>query len=119
VGATTASAGMWNVNSTYSSSGALPQINILEMQFRNNSSTSLQSGFFSLTDISAPTYIIGSSAAPDLAVSCPNQGTNTSGSYLTQPNCFTFDIDLRIIPGLTHQAGVYELRIDYIIVQDL
>jgi len=119
VGATTTTVGMWDVTSTYSTTGSPPPISILELQFRNNSSTSLQSGFFSLTDISVPTYIIGSAAAPDFAINCPNQGTNQAGSYLTQPNCYTFDIDLRIVPGLNYQSGLYELRIDYIIVQDL
>lgn len=119
VGATTTVAGSWDVTSTYSTTGSLPGVNILELNFRNLSNTSLQTGFFPLTDISTPTYIIGTSAAPDIGISCPNQGTNTAGSYLTNPNCYSFDVDLRINPGFTYRPGLYELRIDYVIVQDL
>lgn len=118
VGSTTVSPGMWNVTSTYSLSGTPPPISILLIRARNSSNTSQASVFSALQDISLPTYIIGSSAA-DASTTCPALGTNTAGNYLSNPNCYQFHIDLKLIPGLTYQAGLYNLRIDYILIQDL
>ncbi len=119
VGATTTNVGYWDVTSTYSTGGDPPPISILKLQFRNGSSTSLMSGFFPLQDIASPTYIIGTNAAPDGSISCPNNGTNAPGDYLTSPSCYKFNVDLRIVPGFTYQSGLYTLRIDYVIIQDL
>jgi len=119
VGATTTNVGFWDVTTTYGSNGALPTIGIMKLQFRNASATSLMSGFFALQDRSNPTYIIGTSSAPDAAITCPNLGTNTAGTYLTNPSCYKFNIDLRIVPGFSLRPGLYTIRIDYIIVQDL
>lgn len=119
VGATTTNIGFWDVTSTYGSNGSLPTIGIMKLQFRNAAATSLMSGFFPLQDRSTPNYIIGSAAAPDAAASCPNAGTNTAGNYLTNPNCFKFNVDLRIVPGFTLRPGLYTLRIDYVLMQDL
>ena len=119
VGATTTVAGDFDVTSTYSSTGTTPPISILKMQFRNSNNTSLMSGFFPLTDISTPTYIIGTSAAPDLSISCPNVGTNVAGSYTTNPGCYKFKVDMKITPGFAYKSGLYTLRIDYILVEDL
>lgn len=119
VGATTTASGDFDVVSTYSSTGSIPPISILQMQFRNSNNTSLMSGFFPLTDISSPTYIIGTSAAPDLSISCPNVGTNVAGSYTTNPGCYKFNVDMKITPGFTYKSGLYTLRIDYILIQDL
>ncbi len=119
VGATTTNVGFWDVTNTYGSSGTLPTIGIMKLQFRNAAATSQMSGFFSLQDRSNPTYIIGSAAAPDAAISCPNLGTNTAGSYLTNPSCYKFNVDLRIVPGFSLRPGLYTLRIDYVLIQDL
>ena len=119
VGATTTVAGDFDVVSTYSSTGSTPPISLIQMQFRNSNNTSLMSGFFPLTDISSPTYIIGTSAAPDLSISCPNVGTNVAGSYTTNPACYKFKVDMKVTPGFTYKSGLYTLRIDYILIEDL
>jgi len=119
VGATTTNIGYWDVSTTYGTSGTLPTIGILKLQFRNAAATAQVSGFFPLQDRSTPTYIIGSAAAPDAAISCPNIGTNTAGNYLTSPSCYIFNVDLRIIPGFTLRPGLYTIRIDYVLMQDL
>jgi hypothetical protein len=119
VGATTTNPGFWNVTSTYSNGGSPPPVSMLKIQMRNGSSTSLISGFFSLQDIATPTYIIGTSVAPDPLIACPNNGTNAPGDYSANPSCYKFNVDLRIVPGFTYQSGLYDLRVDYVIIQDL
>ncbi len=119
VGTTTTTPGKWDVVSTYASTGTLPTVDMVELQFRNASNTSQVSGFFSLTDISTPTYIIGSAVNPDPATNCPNNGTNTAGSYIGSPQCYKFNVDMRIKPGLSFRPGLYTLRVDYVIIQDL
>ncbi len=119
VGATTTTAGLWDVTSSYSSGGDQPPTSILQIQFRNANSTSKVSGFFPLQDILSPTYIIGSDIKPDIEILCPANGTNAAGSYLTTPNCYKFNVDLKIVPGLTYKSGLYNLRVDYIIISDL
>lgn len=118
VGATTTVPGMWDVTSTYSIGGIAPPVSLMQVRVRNTSNTSLVGGFFSLQDISTPTYIIGSAAA-DASLVCPAVGTNVAGSYLTSPNCYLFTIDLKLVPGFVYQLGLYTIRIDYVIIQDL
>ena len=121
VGAITSNAGYWDVNTQHSSEGEDPPISILQLRFTNSSNTSLVPGFFPLRDINSPTYIIGTSSAPDAAVNCPAQGTNTEGDYLTSPGCYKFRVDMKLTPGLdpVYKAGNYQLTIDYVLVQDL
>jgi hypothetical protein len=123
VGATTASPGEWDATTYYSNTGDDPLVGLVEMRFRNASNTSLVSGFFPLTDITSATNIIGDYLnAPDPAISCDDvvpTGTNTAGDYILRPECYKFNVDLRITPGLTHRAGLYTLRIDFILAADL
>lgn len=119
VGAETTNAGLWDVESTYSSNGSTPTVDIVELRFRNASNTSQQNGYFSLKDIASPTYIIGSPSAPDPSINCPDTGTNTPGDYLSEPSCYEFKVDMRINPDYSMQAGLYTLNIKYVIVEDL
>jgi hypothetical protein len=119
VGATTDAAGLWDEVIMYGSTGAHPPVSILQVRLRNASNTPWITTFFNLTDIGIPTYIIGTNAAPDDSYNCPEQGTNAQGTYISQPNCYKFDVDLKIVPGLTYKAGLYKLRVDYVLMQDL
>lgn len=119
VGAETAVMDKWNQVLSYSSYGTIPGIEILEMRFRNTGSTSLIPGYFPITDINSPTYIIGSENPADPSINCSSPGTNTPGNYLGTPACYKFNVDLRITPGFTLQPGLYNLHIKYVIIQDL
>ena len=119
VGATTAVAGEWDVSSYYSANGTIPTTDMVELRFRNMAQTAQVPGFFNLQDISSPTYIIGSAISPDVAVYCPGVGTNSPGTYVANTQCYRFNVDMKITPGLGNRAGLYSLRIDYVLVQDL
>jgi len=121
VGATTSNTGYWDVSTQYSSYGEDPPIDILELRFRNSANTSQIPGFFQVRDIGSPVYIIGTNSAPDVAVNCPNQGTNQPGDYHNSPSCYKFNVDMKITPGLNpvYKAGLYTMRIDYVLVEDL
>lgn len=119
VGAETSNPGYWDVSSTYSTTGNVPTIDLVELRFRNLNNTSQVNGYFNLTDISSPTYIIGSSAGSDPSVNCPATGTNTPGDYLNDPGCYQFKVDMRINPDFSFQAGLYTLTIKYVIIEDL
>ena len=120
VGTSTTSSGFFDVNTAYGSSGiAAVPVNILKARAFNASGTS-QTGtsFFDLTDIATPVYMIGSTAN-DVAVNCASAGTNVAGSYTTQPQCYSFKVDLKAAPGLNYKAGSYSLRVDFVLIQDL
>ncbi|WP_207427935.1 hypothetical protein [Pedobacter sp. SYSU D00535] len=120
VGTTTTTNGFFDVNNAYGSSGnsSIP-VNILQARVYNTANTT-QTGtsFFNLSDISSPNYIIGSSGN-DPAAPCGVTGANAAGSYNTQPQCYTFKVDLKATPGLNYRAGSYSLRVDFILMQDL
>jgi hypothetical protein len=125
VGTTTATAGTFDNIQYYASAGnGFPPVGLLQVAFRNSSSTSQISGYVPLQDISTTTLdIIGNHlTAPDPAINCADpmhQGTNTAGDYLTDPQCYQFKVDFRIVPGLTYRAGLYNVRVDIIIARDL
>ena len=123
IGVSTAVAGTMNVVSTYSSTGdAQPPVSLVQARVYNTNSTPLTgAGFFNLNDIATPVYIIGSSGN-DGAVNCGDAipaGTNQPGSYLTDPECYRFRVDLKVTPGLIYRPGLYTMRVDFILIEDL
>jgi len=120
VGTTTGTGGIFDINTAYGTSGnASIPVGILQARITNTSNTSQTgSSFFNLTDIATPTYVIGTSA-DDAAIACGSTGANAAGSYTSQPQCYSFKVDLKATPGLTYKAGSYSLRVDFILVQDL
>jgi hypothetical protein len=125
VGSVTAIAGDWDNVSYYTTTGNgnIP-VNILQMRAHNLSNTSQISSYVPLQDIAVSTLdIIGDHLnAPDPAVNCSDlipQGTNTPGSYTTDPQCYQFRIDLKLTPGIIYRPGVYTMQIEFIIAADL
>lgn len=110
----------WAIIDSYSSKGTVPDIDILELRVRNASSTPLISDFFPVSDTEQ--YLIGSSVT-DIDIPCPNSGANIAGSYLTNPSCYEFFVDLRIVPGIDPvnfvRPGMYRLEIVFTISEDL
>ena len=123
IGTTTSSAGSWNVATSYSNTGiSPPPVGLLQARVYNTNLTpQTGTGFFPLTDIGTPTWLIGSTA-DDPAVSCADVspvGTNQPGDYLADPSCYRFKVDLKVSPGLTYRPGYYNLRVDFILIPDL
>ena len=120
VGTTTSINGFFDVISSYSTTGntAIP-VSILQARVHNSSNTSQTStSFFNLSDLSNPVYVIGS-AGNDVSIPCGTTGANGAGSYSSQPSCYSFKVDLKATPGFDYRAGLYSLRVDFILVQDL
>jgi hypothetical protein len=124
-GSTTSTAGVWDNVQYYSNVGdGFPSVGLLQVAFRNTSSTSQITGYVPMEDIGTTTLdVIGNhSSSPDPTVNCSDvvhQGTNSPGTYVTDPQCYTFKVDFKIVPGLTYRAGVYNLRVDIILAPDL
>jgi hypothetical protein len=123
IGATSVTPGAFNVVNSYSNTGiSPPPVSIIQARVYNSSNTPTSgSGFFPLTDIASPVYIIGSNAN-DATVNCGDAnptGTNAPGSYLSDPECYKLKVDLKLTPGLIYRPGLYTLRIDFILIEDL
>ena len=123
IGTTTTAAGSWNVINSYSTTGITPPpTSILQARIYNSSNTPLTGGgFFPLSDIASPTYLIGSNAN-DPGVNCSDPspvGTNQPGSYTVDPGCYRFKVDLKLVPGMIYRPGLYTLRVDYVLIEDL
>jgi hypothetical protein len=125
VGSITTSAGTWDNTQYYCATGnGFPPVNILQVAFRNSSSTSLITGYVPMQDISSTTLdVIGDhNNTPDLPIHCSDpihKGTNTAGSYLIDPQCYQFKVDFRVVPGLNYRAGLYTMTVEIIIAPDL
>jgi hypothetical protein len=125
VGSITSIAGTWDNAIYYTSTGnGAPPVSILQMRVHNLSNTSQISGYVPIQDIATSTLdLIGNHlTAPDPPVNCGDLvhiGTNTPGSYITDPQCYQFKVDLKIVPGISYRPGVYTMQIEYIIVEDL
>lgn len=114
--------GLWDQQLIYAQYGDLPEIEIMELRFRNTFNTSNISGFFPLQGESSPIYIIGSPGL-DAIIECDNagnsQGANAPGNHLVNPECYQFNVDVRIVPGFSLRPGLYTLHIEYVIVENL
>ncbi len=95
-----------------------PLISDLEVRVSNNCGTPLNTGFRSFTDVNDILNII-EELVPQVIVpagACTASGTknvNGPGSYLTNYDEYSFDVDLRLKPGFQYNPGVYKLNIRF------
>jgi len=95
-----------------------PLISDLEVRVSNNCGTPLSTGFRSFTDVNDILNII-EELVPQVIVpagACTASGTknvNGPGSYLTNYDEYSFDVDLRLKPGFQYNPGVYKLNIRF------
>lgn len=124
MGSVTTTPGVWDNIQYYGTSGnAAPNVDLVKVRVHNLSNTPVMSGFVGLQDVATSTMdIIGNRNALDPAVYCSDAspvGTNVAGSYTTDPQCYQFRVDLRIVPGMGYRPGLYTLQIEFVIAQDL
>ena len=124
MGSVTTIPGVWDNVQYYGTSGnGAPNVNMVQTRVHNLSGTPQISGFVPLQDIATSTLdIIGNHNIADAPVNCSDPspvGTNTAGSYLSDPQCYQFRVDLRIVPGYLYRPGLYTLQIEFIVAPDL
>jgi len=118
VGTETTVAGFWDLVQSYSDAGSdnIP-VSILEVRANSPGLTSQEAAFFQLSDISTPTFLIGSN------VDDPNTGsgigTNDPGDGLADPNSHRFRISYKLTPGFDYSPGIYTLTVLFTIAEDL
>lgn len=118
VAANVAVADSWDVDQYYSNSGPNPDIDILSLRFRNASNTSNEPTFFPIRHTSDPVYIIGTDGT-DGDVLCGAGHTNVAGTYVTESNCYQFNVDVRVKPEMGDRAGSYHMEIVFTILEDI
>ena len=123
-GTVTTTPGTWDNAQYYTSSGnGTPPVSILQMRVHNLSNTPLISGYVPMQDVATSTLdIIGNHLGLDTDINCTDPspaGTNTAGSYTTDPQCYQFRVDLKLAPGLNYRPGVYTLHLAFIVAPDL
>ena len=109
----------WEEVTLYGNGNALqPSISDLEVRVSNNCGTPLETEFRTFTDVNDILNII-EELVPQVIVpagSCTASGTknvNGPGSYLTNYDEFSFDVDLRLKPGFQYNPGIYKLNIRF------
>lgn len=118
VGTETSTAGQWDVIQAYSTAGdSNVPVSILEIRADSPGSTSQQSGFFQLQDISTPIFLIGSMADdPNIG---SGVGTNDPGSSISDPFTHKFRVSYKLTPGMDYAPGLYTLTVLFTVAEDL
>jgi hypothetical protein len=111
----------WETISSYGSSGAKPQLDLIQVRITNACSSSPLNGSwqtFAAVDNADITIIDNSTSQSAGALyGCSGGETNGEGSYLTNPGEYSFSIDYRIIPGLNKTPGKYEMSIKFCLTE--
>ena len=111
----------WETTATYGSSGAKPQLDLIQVRITNSCESSTIHGTwqtFAAVDNADITIIDNAFPIPAGALyGCSTGQTNGEGSYLTNPGEFSFSIDYRIIPGLNKTPGKYEMAIKFCLTE--
>ena len=105
----------WETLGTYGSSAANPpEIDILEVRISNACATSPVDGSFTsfFTNHGDVQDIIANLLPRTNAGACA-VNVNGPGSYLTNYNEYTFQVDIRIRPNLDFTPGVYQLNLKF------
>jgi len=114
----------WTVNTTYSATGTVPTIDILQLRIRNECSTSLTGAGFTpaMVDNSGTIFIIDNTIAPNANAGdpCPAQNVNSSGDYLTNYTQYHFMVDYKVtLPAMGLRPGNYSLMVRFCLSEDI
>ena len=108
----------WETSMPYSTSGAKPTLDLIQVKVYNGCNTPINSGVYqNFTPATGAFIDIINDITLTPAGSC-STNVNGAGSYLTNYNEYSFTVDYRIVPGLTCAAGMYTLNIHFCLVEE-
>lgn len=96
-----------------------PQLSALQIRVRNSCATSPFDNTFQSFSTTADILDIIAQMLPVTPAGSCTQNVNGAGSYLTNFDEFTFDIDIRINPGFQYNPGIYGLNIRFRLEENL
>lgn len=103
----------WETITTYSGSSNPPPISIFEFRITNACATSPIHGTYQSFTLNGDVIdIIQDTGVQTAAGSCTTN-TNGPGSYLDHYDEFVFAFDIRIVPGLVYDPGIYALQFTF------
>ena len=105
----------WSNQTLYGAagSGSIPQLDLLEIRLDNFCHTPTNAGAWQqFAALNGSSIDIINSAMLVSAGSCVTQ-VNGAGDYLSNFGEYTFTLDYRIIPGITHKPGMYAIKISF------
>lgn len=106
----------WEQIENYGTAGNMPTLDMLQIRVRNGCNTSslnlFASRFINYDDI---VYIIDGNS---LNYGPCSLNVNSVGSYLTNYEAYTFIIDYRIKPGYSYRPGLYQISLNFVLMED-
>jgi hypothetical protein len=110
----------WEELTTYGNGNASnPEISALQIRVRNACATSPIDNTFQNFSTTADILDIIAPMLPVTPAGSCTQNVNGPGSYLTNYDEFTFDIDIRLNPGFQYNPGIYNLNIRFRLEENL
>ncbi|HNQ13564.1 MAG TPA: hypothetical protein PKM16_10190 [Bacteroidia bacterium] len=111
----------WETLNTYGSSGTVPTLDAIEVKVYNGCNTPINNNvyqtFFPALN-GSNIDIINDVMLNTASTPCvPGVQVNSLGSYITNYNEFTFQIDYRVKPGFVFNPGIYALKISFCLVE--
>jgi hypothetical protein len=111
----------WESLVSYTSSGAPPTLDMLEIRVRNACNTPLTGQAFvnTLNNNGDALNIIDFNGGITIPAGSCATNVNGPGSYLNNYNEYNFTIDYRITPGLSLKSGIYQISVKFLIIEEL
>ena len=107
----------WESLSSYGSGTTPPTLDLLAFKVYNGCGTPINNSVYQNFSPVNGSYIdIVNDATLIPAGSCTSN-VNGAGTYLSNPNEYSFMIDYRIVPGLNFTPGVYQLVLHFCLVE--
>jgi len=108
----------WEPLVTYGTTGANPELGLIEVKVYNGCGTPLQSGVYQVfNNIQYDVIEIIPDGPRIIPAPCDGSQVNGPGSYVTDYNEFNFTIDYRIKPGYLLRSGAYQIKIHFCLVE--
>ncbi len=110
----------WEPIMYYGTSGTSPELDLIQVKVYNGCGTAINSGTYQIFAANVNYTILDIINDPinrNMPGTCDGTQINGPGSYLTDYNEYNFNIDYRIIPGYLSRTGVYQIKINFCLVE--